>query len=353
MSDRLSEEQASPQGVDSFDGACAVCGELGTFRKESLAVSETYACIHCRALLRYQGQARVLVERLSKHGSTSFAALCREPEFRALRIWEPGTLGPFRNFLVDLPGNIVSNYWPGVASGEVRDGVQCQDLMSLSFDSESIDVVITSDIFEHVRKPFMGFAEVHRVLRRGGLHVFSVPGLWPTQPFTTPRVDVSGDTDVFLVSPMYHFDLLVYNDFGQDLPNLLANLGFRTDVRHFEGGTEATSQLVTFCSVKSGTPSSWLPRSPTMARNAVGGDRCATLSWEPADDRTVYAYEVTAYDGYFPQLAVRFYSRETTQVVAGLTNGKTYRFKVVAVNALGVSGPSEVSNPVVPNAPST
>jgi hypothetical protein len=141
----ITADPAEP--VDSFEGVCAVCGARGTVRKDGHAISESYRCTHCHGLVRYQGQARVLVQRLAKNGSTSFAALCREPEFSALQIWEPGQLGPFRDFLADLPGNIVSSYWPGVASGELRDGIQCQDLMALSFDSESIDVIITSDIF--------------------------------------------------------------------------------------------------------------------------------------------------------------------------------------------------------------
>jgi SAM-dependent methyltransferase len=341
--------------VDSFDGVCAVCGEQGTFCKDCHAVSESYRCPHCRGLLRYQGQARVLVERLAKHGSTSFAALCREPEFSALRIWEPGLLGPFRSYLADLPGNIVSTYWPGVASGELRGGVQCQDLMALSFESESIDVIITSDIFEHVRKPFVGFAEVHRALRPGGLHVFSVPGYWPLRRFTRPRVDVSGDADVFLEVPDYHGELLVYTDFGQDLPDRLAVLGFETSIRRFEGGTEATSGVVTFCSVKTGARGSALPPPPTMLHNAIAGDGSATLSWESADSHypPVSGYEVTAYDGYFPQLSVRFNSTETTQTIGGLTNGTTYRFKVAAINLLGIGPTSKASNPVVPSRSST
>jgi SAM-dependent methyltransferase len=200
--------------------------------------------------LRYQGQARVLVDRYAKHGSTSFAALCQEPEFRALATWEPGQLGPLRHHLGELPGNIVSSFWPGVEPGTVRDGVRCEDIMALTFESESLDLIITSDVFEHVRKPSVGFAEVYRVLRPGGAHVFSIPGLWPLRKETFARVDVSGDEDVFLVEPDYHCEHLVYNDFGQDLPDRLAELGFETTVRRFEGGTETTARALTFCSVK-------------------------------------------------------------------------------------------------------
>jgi hypothetical protein len=92
-----------------------------------------------------------------------------------------------------------------------------------------------------------------------------------------------------------------------------------------------------------------------MLHNATAGDRSATLSWEPAasDYPPVLGYEVTAYDGFFPLLSVRFNSAETTQTIGGLTNGTTYRFKVAAINLLGVGSTSKPSDPVMPGGPST
>jgi SAM-dependent methyltransferase len=235
---------------DSFVGPCAVCGVHGRFVRRHYAISEGYRCPTCIALVRYQGQARVLLDRYSRHGSTSLRDLVGEPEFRELRIWEPGELGPFRSYFMDHPNSEVSHYWPGVPSGELRDGIRCEDLMALSFASSSLDIVITSDIFEHVRRPLVGFSEVHRVLRPGGTHVFSVPGLWPLRQTTLSLVDVSGDDDVFLEEPRFHGDHLIYNEFGLDLLDRLSEIGFHTDVIRFACDNQSAARVVTFCSTK-------------------------------------------------------------------------------------------------------
>jgi hypothetical protein len=59
-------------------------------------------------------------------------------------------------------------------------------------------------------------------------------------------------------------------------------------------------------------------------------------------------YAVTPYVGYFPLRPVMFTSTATTQVVGGLTNGVTYRFRVRAVTAVATSAYSKVTNPVTP-----
>jgi SAM-dependent methyltransferase len=227
-----------------------VCGATGRFARDRRAIGASYQCPSCGSSLRYQGQARVLVAHFARHGARSFAALCQEPEFRDLRIWEPGDLGPFRAHLRDLPGYSTSSYFPDVPGGALRDGVRCEDLMALTYPSSSFDLVITSDVFEHVRRPYLGFSEVHRVLRPGGAHVFSIPVRWPLRPATVPRVDTSGDDDVHLLEPAYHRSHLVYNDFGADLLDRLTEIGFDTEVVRFASDNPPAARLVTFCSVK-------------------------------------------------------------------------------------------------------
>ena len=235
---------------DSFETTCAICGEPALLTRDRLAISETYPCPTCRGKLRFQGLARVVVDRFSRHGSESIAALVDEPEFHALHLYEPGELGPLRRHFRRLPNYEVSSYWPDAAPGEVRDGVRCEDMMQLTFPTNSFDLVITSDVFEHVRKPYVGFAELHRVLRPGGAHVFSIPVRWPMRDTTVERVDTSGADDVLLMEAAHHAGHLVYNDFGRDMLDRLDEIGFDTEPVVFASPSDAASQLVTFCSVK-------------------------------------------------------------------------------------------------------
>jgi SAM-dependent methyltransferase len=210
---------------------------------------EHHACRGCGASLRYRLQARAIAATYARADAT-LADLVREPSFRNLAIYEPGIVGPFRHLLRELPRYLNSYYWLDVGLGEQRDGVRCEDLRNLTFADDSFDLVITSDIFEHVRGPMSAFAEIFRVLRPGGYHIFTVPLRWPLPGTTASRVDYSGPEDVFIAPAIYHGSptdpkgSLVYTDFGIDLPENLRSLGFETVTHH--GPTYA----VTFASRK-------------------------------------------------------------------------------------------------------
>jgi hypothetical protein len=255
----LSPVGGAPSGLGSsaFEGTCSVCGSDEVFEPGELlrtfkrAVAGGYPCPSCGGTLKYQGQADVLLHRYTRDGSRSLAELVHEPTFRGLDVWEPGRRGPFREILDELPGYVRSMYSPGLEGGTVIDGVRHENLMALSFPSDSLDVVITTDVFEHVRHPYVGFAEIFRVLRRGGVHVFTVPGTYPLRSESVERVDVSGDDDVFLLDPIYHDRTdLVYNEFGEDLIPRLDEIGFRTELRRFALPSHRASRQLTFSSLK-------------------------------------------------------------------------------------------------------
>ena len=67
---------------------------------------------------------------------------------------------------------------------------------------------------------------------------------------TVPRVDVSGDEDVFLLEPEYHGKSFVYNDFGADILDLLDEIGFETEPVWQPSDHPALNRLVAFRSVK-------------------------------------------------------------------------------------------------------
>ncbi|WP_232534336.1 fibronectin type III domain-containing protein [Plantactinospora sp. KBS50] len=93
------------------------------------------------------------------------------------------------------------------------------------------------------------------------------------------------------------------------------------------------------------------PKKPVVSRpsaprsvTASAGNAQARVSWRPAaaNGSTIIRYVVTG-AGRSVEVGANQRSVEFT----GLTNGKTYRFKVHAVNGKG-AGPDRTSNPVVP-----
>lgn len=222
----------------AYSSTCSVCGAQGVFTRAKRAIRETYDCSGCGATLRYRVQADAILSLFPGPGATSLVALAREPRFARLVIFEPGVAGPFRRIFQGLPHYMKSFYWSDLRSGDMRDGVSNQDLMALSMADATVDLVITSDIFEHIRHPLRGFAEIARILTPGGAHVFTIPMAVPLVPHTTKRVAVDGPEDVHLLPEVYHGDgkggrSLVYNDFGLDLLDDLAALGTPTTIHRY------------------------------------------------------------------------------------------------------------------------
>lgn len=238
--------------VDAFDGSCYVCGRSGRFSKGPGSFRETYQCAHCTASLRYQGQAlAILHEFADSTDIRSLAQLTRDPAFQSKSIYEPGTIGPLRRYLSSAQRYEISQYLPNAKPGTTRNGIRCENLMSLTFLDSSFDLVVTSDVFEHVRKPWQGFREVLRVLRPGGVHIFSVPVHHPIPDDTVYRVDTSSAHDVHLLEPHYHNRHLVYTDFGLDMVNELITIGYEsTVITQFTIPTTLAFKVLTFTSRK-------------------------------------------------------------------------------------------------------
>jgi SAM-dependent methyltransferase len=68
-------------------------------------------------------------------------------------------------------------------AGEVGDGGSLRtvvaDARALPFENGAFDVVIAAEVLEHIREDLTAMAELHRVLRPGGLLAVTVPRWWP------------------------------------------------------------------------------------------------------------------------------------------------------------------------------
>ena len=56
-----------------------------------------------------------------------------------------------------------------------RSNTSNQNLEQLTFSDNSFDIVITSDVMEHVRLDDRAHQEIRRVLKPGGVYLFTVP----------------------------------------------------------------------------------------------------------------------------------------------------------------------------------
>ncbi len=51
------------------------------------------------------------------------------------------------------------------------------DLASIELENESVDLVISRSVMEHVREPLPVYSEIHRILKPGGYFIFLTPNL--------------------------------------------------------------------------------------------------------------------------------------------------------------------------------
>lgn len=67
-----------------------------------------------------------------------------------------------------------SEYFPTNKSRYVN-GIRNEDVQRLTFNSESFDLITTTEVFEHVPNYLKGFKEVYRALKKDSFFCFTVP----------------------------------------------------------------------------------------------------------------------------------------------------------------------------------
>lgn len=232
MSLRVGKAASPPDGMQKLDirGRCASCGRSSLFLRcsdgkiaslsrnwpysepsvRALRTRENYFCFWCGRNFRMRGLASVA-----------------KPWLPGARVYEPATFGVFtRDARKSARIYETSEYFP-VGSGSRTRGIRHENIQALTFSDESLDLILTSEVFEHVADPWAGFKEVRRVLRPHGRHIFTVPDI--PGSLTARRESAQ---PVFHIDPLRPEGALVITDFGDDLPNLLRRLGFETTVHN-------------------------------------------------------------------------------------------------------------------------
>ncbi len=114
-----------------------------------------------------------------------------------------------------------------------------QNLEQLTFSDNSFDIVITSDVMEHVRLDDRAHQEIRRVLKPGGVYLFTVPH-FRVKSESLIRVAVNDpldpSKDQFLMHKEYHGDAnssdhkaLSFRAYGTELDTYLRSLGFTVE----------------------------------------------------------------------------------------------------------------------------
>ena len=224
---------------------CNICGHLGKpyydlpdiqLRKEHGigVLRETLQCRACGSTLRDRSLAAALLQRLGRleHPAVVASAMAQLPT--GIRILDTDSYSPLSELMSGHPGYYRSVYAPDGGGVTGLDGgrIVNVNLESLSFADESFDVILTSDVMEHVRNYRAAHSEIVRCLRPGGAYIFNVPY---NENLCQHRVlvDTSTDRDIPLEPEHIHGDpvrggIKAYRIFGRQLIVELAELGLTT-----------------------------------------------------------------------------------------------------------------------------
>lgn len=152
-----------------------------------------------------------------------------------LAIYNTETSGPVHDQSRRLPNYVCSEYFgPDHAPGKIVNGVRHKDLQRLRFANDSLDVILSFDVFEHVPDPCAAFRELHRVLKPGGRHIFTVP-FHQTEFEDDVRAVIEGGETKLLKEPIYHLDplrtegILVYTILVLEMVIKLYKISLRTN----------------------------------------------------------------------------------------------------------------------------
>jgi GT2 family glycosyltransferase/2-polyprenyl-3-methyl-5-hydroxy-6-metoxy-1,4-benzoquinol methylase len=244
----------APVEASSFlPGTCNVCGlETKFYYTAPELYRESLVCGECGTTSRYRSIARGIlraVRELAGAEAVSLAGLATIALTRRLDVYDTQASFYFHAGAYPVPDLLARCKWLNVQTslfkprkrlGKVLGpNITNQNLEALTFSDNSFDIVVSSDVMEHVRLDLRAHQEIQRVLKPGGLYLFTVPHFRDRRE-TFYRVAVVDPDDpvkdIFLTQKEYHGDAnskegraLSYRSYGTDLDETLQRLGFAVD----------------------------------------------------------------------------------------------------------------------------
>jgi SAM-dependent methyltransferase len=194
---------------------CALCGFAlqVRLRRDEIAVR----CLRCGASAITQSLVDVLLQAC--------------PDLSVRDAYELSAQGPLVRWLRTRVRSLTtSEYFDGVPPGNAHNETVCQDVQGLTWASAHFDLCTSTEVFEHVEDDMAGFREILRVLRPGGLFVFSVPLNGGER--TIERTTVENGQRIHVLPAEYHGDryrgqhVFCYRNYGRDIVSRLIAAGF-------------------------------------------------------------------------------------------------------------------------------
>jgi len=194
----------------SVSGRCNLCGNRTSYSVTSEVVRETLACSVDGSNGRHRAIAAALSQELFGESDRDIAHVIERlsSERKHVYLAEVNTSIALR-FAASMPAELlaVSEYYGDeYASGDFVGEFRHENLERISFADERFDVIVTSEVMEHVPDVLRAEREIVRVLRPGGIYLFTVPlSPWGDEDIILSKMQADG-TIVHFGEPQYHGD---------------------------------------------------------------------------------------------------------------------------------------------------
>ncbi len=233
--DRTISTHALRQG--KLRGTCNVSASETEFIISSANLREDVVSTVSSSINRHRQLVCTLSMALFGRPSFSLAGIAAHINQNSLKVYIAEANSVMSDFLKRnlKPELIVSSeyFGPDHRSGEKVKGILHQDLQRTSFGDETFDILVTSEVFEHIPDAISAEKEVMRILKPGGVYCFTVPFLPAAEhDLILASMDERGTIQYF-AEPQFHGDpirpeegILVYRLFSfNDMKQRFESLG--------------------------------------------------------------------------------------------------------------------------------
>ncbi len=142
---------------------------------------------------------------------------------------------------------MVSEYFDDHPPGTCVNGIRNENLECLTYSDNSFNILINSDVLEHVSDLNKALSEIKRVLKPGGFHVFTLPVDYEL-PKTIERARIHDKKIEYLMAPVMHGDtirgsgILAFRDFGKNVLEYISRDGLECkELKYFRDNAFITS----------------------------------------------------------------------------------------------------------------
>ncbi len=209
-----------------LSATCYVCQSVQSFVIENqegqVNWRETLRCPSCDLINRWRSSVHLFEALAAPTAKTSiYITEVVTPLYRLLKKRYPKAIG----------SEFVAGFKPGETVEAHGERILVQDVTELSFRSNRFDALLSFDVLEHVPDYRKALQEFFRVLKPGGILLWSAP-FWVSEQTEVRATMVKNGQIEHHMPPVYHGDplsndkVLCFQSFGMDILQEMEAIGF-------------------------------------------------------------------------------------------------------------------------------